>query len=740
VEGKVHLFYQTYGNGPNDAICHAVSDDGLHFTRDTSNPVFHPTGSWTAGRAIDAEVTRFQGKWFLYGATRDPQMKIQMLVGAVSAGGFDRASWKQIGDGPLLKPELPWEQQCIEAPTVVEHNGGLYMFYAGAYNNAPQQIGVARSPDGIHWTRVSDQPLVPVGAPGTWNSSESGHPGAFVDDDGQLYLFYQGNDDKGKTWKLSFVKIAWKGDTPYVMEPEPSARNFDVVVYGGTAGGAVAAVSAAREGLRTALVEPTAHIGGMVSGGLGYTDYGKKEVIGGYALEFYYRVGRYYGMNRFGNDVSWYHEPHAGEKVLRDMLAGAGVQVFTGGRIREKEGVARDGKRVISFTTESGDVFTASVFMDAGYEGDLMAQSGVTWTYGRESTAEYGESLAGVRDRTPLHQFLVDVPARDTAGKLLPEVRGPQRAPAGSADKSVQAYNFRMCFSEAADRVPFAKPEGYDPARYELLARLIAARQKAENRVPPLETLLFIGRLPNGTSDVNNNGAFSTDYIGGSWEYPTASYARRAGIREEHKRYTQGFLYFLGHDPRVPEALRTETARWGLCPHEWEDNGNWTPQLYIRESRRMVGEYVMSQKDLQTDLAKPDVIGMGSYNSDSHNVDRIVDADGFARNEGDMQVAVSPYQIPYRIMTPKRTEVTNLLVPVAFSASHVAYSSVRMEPQYMILGQAAGVAAKMAIAGKAAVQEIDTKALTEKLRADGAVLEYLPSPQARALSKARGAK
>ena len=219
IDGKVHLFYQTYGNGANDAICHAVSDDGLAFIRDASNPVFHPTGDWNVGRAIDAEVTRFQGKWFLYGATRDPKMKVQMLVGAVSSSGFDRAAWKQLEGGALLKPELSWEQECIEAPSVVEHNGELYMFYAGAYNNAPQQIGVARSKDGIHWTRVSDQPLVPVGVPGSWNSSESGHPGAFVDDDGQVYLFYQGNNDKGKTWLLSFVKIGWKGDRPYVMQP-----------------------------------------------------------------------------------------------------------------------------------------------------------------------------------------------------------------------------------------------------------------------------------------------------------------------------------------------------------------------------------------------------------------------------------------------------------------------------------------------------------------------------------------
>lgn len=217
--GKVHLFYQTYGNGPRDAICHAVSSDGLRFTRDRSNPIFHPDGAWTAGRAIDVEIVRFRDRWFLYAATRDPGMKVQMLTGAVSEKGFAREDWKQIGDGPLLKPELAWEKDCIEAPTLVARGGELVMFYAGAYNNAPQQIGCARSADGVHWTRLQDDPLVSVGAAGEWNSSESGHPGAFVDSDGQTYLFYQGNNDKGRTWLLSFVKIGWKGSRPYVILP-----------------------------------------------------------------------------------------------------------------------------------------------------------------------------------------------------------------------------------------------------------------------------------------------------------------------------------------------------------------------------------------------------------------------------------------------------------------------------------------------------------------------------------------
>jgi len=522
------------------------------------------------------------------------------------------------------------------------------------------------------------------------------------------------------------------------LSAQPATQSFDVVVYGGTAGGVIAAVTAAREGLKTALLEPSAHIGGMVSSGLGFTDYGKKEVIGGYAYEFYFRVGKRYGVSQYGQDVAWLHEPHVAEEIFREMLAEAGVTLIEHARLVEKNGVRKAGARLESIETETTGTFTASIFIDASYEGDLMAQSGVEWTYGRESSSQYGESLAGVRDRTPLHQFLVDVPARDSQGKLLPEISAQTPAAPGSADKAVQAYNFRMCFSEAADRVAFSKPPGYDPRRYELLAKLIEARTKAERKTPALGTLMKIDRLPNGTTDINNNGAFSTDFIGGSWSYPNASYAERDAIWHRHKDYTAGLFYFLAHDPSVPREVRDEMNRWGLCPREFTDSDHWPRQLYIREDRRLVGEFVMTQKDLQTDLTKPDPIGMGSYNSDSHNVERIVDANGFVRNEGDMQVAVKPYQIPYRILLPKAAQATNLLVPVAFSASHVAYSSVRMEPQYMILGQAAGVAAKMAIEGKRPVQEIDTGALTEKLRAQGSVMEYAPSPQGSALNGARG--
>ena len=510
----------------------------------------------------------------------------------------------------------------------------------------------------------------------------------------------------------------------------PAAQKFDVVVYGGTAGGVIAAVSAAREGLQTALVEPGRHLGGMVSGGLSWTDFGKKDVIGGYALEFYWRAGRHYQMSRYGQEIAWMHEPHVAEDIFRQMLHEARVPVFLEHRLRAKSGVRKNGATVTAIAMENGAEFEAQVFIDSSYEGDLMAQAGVTFTWGRESSAQYGESLAGVRGETPKHQFTVNIPARDPQGRLLPEIYGKPPGEPGAADRKVQAYNFRMCFSdEAVNRVPFPKPAGYTPQRYELLARLLAARTAAEKHPPLLDTLMKIDRIENHKADVNNNGAFSTDYLGASWDYPNADYAERGRIWQAHKDYIAGLLYFVANDPQVPAETQKEMNQWGLCKDEFVDNGNWPYQLYIREARRMVGDFVMTQKDLQTELSKPDAIGMGSYNSDSHNVERIATPEGFVRNEGDMQVAVKPYQIPYRIMTPKRGEAGNLLVPVAFSASHVAYSSVRMEPQYMILGQAAGAAAKMAIAQHKAVQEIDGAALSALLRRQGAVMEYAPSVQ-----------
>jgi len=514
---------------------------------------------------------------------------------------------------------------------------------------------------------------------------------------------------------------AWLGlFVPYGDVPgrEGPTYTFDVVVYGGTAGGVITAVAAAREGLKAALVSPDHHLGGMVSGGLGWTDYGRKEAIGGYSLEFFERVGR-----KYGRDVEWHFEPHAAEAVFDDLVKEAGVSVFLDRRLRENGGVRKAGTRINEIVTENGAVYRATVFADATYEGDLMARAGISYTWGREATAQYGESLAGVREHTPLHQFRAAVSPYDGKRKLLPEIMPRSSDAVGAADRRVQAYNFRLCMTQApGNRVDWPKPPGYTPARYELLARYLPAFETELKRPLGINDVMKADIVQNGKTDTNNNGAFSTDYIGGSYGYPEASYAQRVRIRQAHVDYVKGFLYFLATDPRVPAALSAEMKRWGLCRDEFVDTDHWPYQLYVREARRMVGEFVMSQKDIQTELTKPDVIGMGSYNSDSHNVQRRPSEDGTAvENEGDMQVRVTPYQIPYRLMLPKRSEATNLLVPVAFSATHVAYSTLRMEPQYMIVGHAAGVAARMAIDAKQAVQDVDTAALSAKLKSQRAV-------------------
>lgn len=510
----------------------------------------------------------------------------------------------------------------------------------------------------------------------------------------------------------------------------PAQTTYDLVVYGGTAGGVMTAVSGARQGLKTVLLEPGQHLGGMATGGLSRTDVGKREVIGGLALEFYYRVGERYNMRRFNIPVAWFYEPRVGESVMREMLDEAGVKILFGHRLKEKTGVTKSGTQVEEIALENGARFRGKVFADATYEGDLMAQAKVTYTWGRESTAQYGESLAGVRDKTPKHQFLVNVNPYDASGKLLPEIHNQPIGKPGEADKLVQAYNFRVIATNVPEnRIPWPKPAGYDPQRYELLARMLAENTKKLGRPPVFHELTLIANIPHGKADFNNNGAFSSDYIGKNYAYPDGDYGTRARIWQEHVDYQQGFYYFLAHDPRVPPTLQQEVREWGLPKDEYEDTGHWPHQLYVREARRMVSDFVLTQKDLQTQLTKPDAIGMGSYNSDSHNLQRFVNAQGFAENEGDMQVPVTPYQIPFGIVLPKRAEATNLLVPVCFSASHVAYSSARMEPQYMIIGHAAGLAAAMAIRAGKPVQDVPVPALRKTLKDEGAVFEYQRSPQ-----------
>jgi len=505
-----------------------------------------------------------------------------------------------------------------------------------------------------------------------------------------------------------------------------------VVVYGGTAAGVIAAVAAAREGLSVAVVTPDRHLGGMVSGGLGWTDYGKKEVVGGYSLEFFERVGK-----KYGRPIEWHFEPHVAEEVFNELVKESGVRLFPKLRLREKSGVRKSGGALTQIVVENGDAFVGRMFVDATYEGDLMAQAGVSYTWGREGSSEYGESLAGVRGHTPYHQFSAAVSPLDAAGRLLPEIMPRSADKVGAADKRVQAYNFRLCMTRTPEnRAAWPRPSRYEPSRYELLARYLPALEATLQRPLTINDVMKADILQHGKTDTNNNGAFSTDYIGGSYEYPDGDYATRARIGQAHVEYIQGFLYFLATDARVPASLSAEMKAWGLCRDEFTDTDHWPYQLYVREARRMIGEYVMSQKDIQAELTKPDAIGMGSYNSDSHNVQRRPTPDGTAvENEGDMQVPVTPYQIPYRMMLPKRTQATNLLVPVCFSATHVAYSTLRMEPQYMIIGHAAGVAAKMALTGRVAVQDVEVSALRERLRAQRAIFDRPgPKPEARGRS------
>jgi hypothetical protein len=378
---------------------------------------------------------------------------------------------------------------------------------------------------------------------------------------------------------------------------------------------------------------------------------------------------------------------------------------------------------------ENGARLRGKLFVEASYEGDVMQQAGVSYTVGRESTPQYGESLAGVRPRDRNHQFDYEVPARDANGKLLPEISPLPRGEIGTGDRRVQAYNFRLILTtEKANQVPFERPASYTPRRYELLRRFIDVVQRERGQPPKLEELLLIrADLPNSKADFNNRGPFSTDYIGASYGYPDGTYAARARIWRDHVLYTKGLLYFLATDAGVPPGIRDAMNEWGLAKDEFTDNGNWPYQLYIREGRRMVGDFVMTQKDLQTELTKSDAIAMGSYNSDSHNVQRFVQPDGSAQNEGNMEVRVEPYQIPYRIMLPRRTEAANLLVPVPFSASHVVYSSMRMEPQYMMIGQAAGVAAALALRTNVGVHDIDVAELRRILKEQGMTDVYDPA-------------
>ena len=500
-------------------------------------------------------------------------------------------------------------------------------------------------------------------------------------------------------------------------------QSADLVVYGATASGVVTAYTAAKQGLNVILLEPGSHVGGMVTGGLSATDVAYFPIIGGYARMFYKEAAEHYGVHSLGEHQDWLSEPHVGEAIFNRWLKEAGVKVQFQERLKEHGGVLKKGTHVVSITTEDGKVWSAKVFADCTYEGDLMAQAGVKYVVGREGMDVYHEDLAGVRTDTPQHQFRWKISAYDDNGKLLPEVDPGPMGVNGFGDKKVQAYNLRLILTDDPEnRLPWEKPVGYDAARFQLLLNYLLQWKQHMGREPRLTDVTNPVFIPNHKGDFNNQGAFSTDYLGKSWAYPDATYGERKKIWDDHVLYTQSFFYFLASDPRVPQSLRNDLQRWGRAKDEFVDNGNWPNQLYVREGRRMVGQYIMHQADLQTERTKPDSIAMGSYNSDSHNVQRVAMPDGSPRNEGDVQVSVKPYEIAFGTIIPGGNQTENLLVPVCLSASHVAYSSVRMEPQYMMIGQAAGDTAWLAVQKKVPVSKINIDSLQQTLHQQGAIL------------------
>jgi hypothetical protein len=494
---------------------------------------------------------------------------------------------------------------------------------------------------------------------------------------------------------------------------------YDVVVYGGTASGIMAAVSAAREGKDVALIEQTTHLGGMVSGGLSYTDHGNIKVIGGMTKEFFEMAGRHYNKN-----VSWFYEPHVAEQIFKKMLHDENIHIYFNSLLKENSSVKKDGPSIMNIEMLDGSLFYAQVFIDSTYEGDLMAKSNVSYTVGREGNDVYQESFAGVLPPLGRNNFYYNLKALNMEGILYEEISTRLPGPSGSGDELVQAYNYRLCLTNNPNnQVPFSKPENYRRERYLLVAAWLNFLKESEGRSIKFSDIIFFGPLPNNKYDINNSGPFSTDYIGGNYLYPEAGYEQREEIRDEHRQYIQGLLYFAANDEVVPAELRVDAKKWGYAADEFVDNDYWPYQLYVREARRMVGDFVMTERDVRHEKLKNDAIGMGSYNIDSHNVQRYLTLDGYVQNEGELQIPVTPYQIPYRVMMPKISEADNLIVTVCVSASHIAYSSLRMEPQYMIMGESAGIASSMAIDKNTAVQHIDTEILKQIVLNNGAILE-----------------
>jgi hypothetical protein len=552
-----------------------------------------------------------------------------------------------------------------------------------------------------------------------------------------------------KNWILIFIAaftFLSINDASRIINDPPELKevyNADIIIYGGTSAAIIAAVEVVKSGKTVLIVSPDQHLGGLTSGGLGFTDTGNKAVIGGLSREFYHRVWLHYkddaawnwqNQSDFGNKgqgtvamdgefrTMWLFEPHVAEKVFEDFVKENNIKVLRGEWLDRNMGLIKKKGEIISFSTLSGKVFKGKIFIDATYEGDLMAAAGINFHVGREGNAKYNETFNGVQTGVFQHDhhFKSNIsPYKikdDPSSGLLPYISAEPPGEFGAADKKIQAYCFRMCMTNHPENsVPFPKPDNYDASKYELLLR--------EFNMGRNDWFSKFDVLPNKKTDTNNHGAFSSDFIGMNYDYPEADYQRRAEIIKQHYDYQAGLLWFVANDPRVPDAIRTKMASYGLAKDEFKDNNHWPHQIYVRESRRMIGDYITTEHDVMQRIETPESIGMGSYHIDSHNTQRYVTSEGYVQNEGDIGVKPpGPYRISYGSIIPKKEECTNLFVPVCVSSSHIAYGSIRMEPVFMILGQSAAVAACLAIDEKCAIQDVSYNQLKKLLENKNQIL------------------
>ena len=573
-------------------------------------------------------------------------------------------------------------------------------------------------------------------------------------------LYYKSvlNFKNAFTFGLIYLAILWPMNASAQM-----MQSYDVVIYGGTSAGVSAAIQSSRMGKKVILIEPSNRMGGLTTGGLGKTDIGNKQAIGGISREFYQNIKKYYlkpenwiwekreayrgvGYNTFAEDAMWAFEPSAALKIYFDMLEKEpNIQIVYNQRLNRKSGVKQENKVIKSIQMESGQIYQGKMFMDCSYEGDLMAASGVSYTVGRESNSQYGESLNGVQannvsltlhkkaSMNSIHHNFIDgvspylIKGNPKSG-LLPFVRADKPGMDGQADHKIQAYCYRMTLTNHPEnRILFKKPKGYKELEYELLFRNYEAAKgdirKMYDYGDPLVPWIN-SEMPNRKTDTNNQKGFSTDFVGQNYQYPEASYADRIKIAALHRKYQQGIMWTLAYHPRIPKQVRDVVSQWGMCKDEFAADGGWSDQLYIREARRMVSDYVMTQRNCEALAVAQDVIGLGAYQMDSHPIQRYVDLNGYVKNEGNVEAHVdAPFPISYKSIIPKKSEVKNLFIPVCLSSSHIAYGSIRMEPVFMVLGQSAAIAASIAIDKNVQTHEVPYPELRTALIKSHQILE-----------------